>query len=333
MAIILDPILEGRGYGIDDAGSAYAERPWLVHDGAGALITEDEAVAAVMSAYPRNAPHPRNSTCTVAAHGPAEYMGPGVWKVSVRYTVPESGSQGEDTTDLLLRTPVVRWSTRTKEIPMDFDADGRFICNSAGYPPAEPATRIIYIDVLQIERWEPFYNIDLCRNLRGRVNSASVLLGRELFEPGEVLMTQAVPAAEFPAGTTPIKMLYEWEFTNHTDNPYQLFFKDVGTYGCATVNGATIWGPIGSVVTVDGVTQFQQVTEPVLLDGTGKPKNTSLKIGYRSGDKWLGATPITNPDIAALPAIFGQPADIPGSVAWMRRYRRVLSADFSVLGI
>lgn len=336
MAIVLDPLPE-RGYGVGPNGQWQAEKTFLVHNDSGAIIDEAEAQAAVLAQYPIDAVHPRNPSLKVDSVLPAgNGGGPGIWKIRVAWSIPENGgSHGGGTGDLLSRKPVVLWSDRQKEIPMEWDGDNRLLCNSAGFPPSSPATRTLYVDVLQLTRYEPYYNIDLKKQLIGRVNHQAVALGGVLYQKGQVCMTAMRPAAEFPVGTTPIKMLYEWEFDDHATQPFQTYFPDKGTYGWVTVGGATISGPIGIEVTAGGVTQFQQVTEAVLLDGTGKPLNTAYKIGYRSGDTWVAGSPVAFPGLSSAEAIYGQPStdDIPSVMPWIRRYRRVLSADFSVLGI
>jgi hypothetical protein len=307
MAIVLDPIFEGRGYGCGDDGKWYATRSFLVHDDAGAIITEVDATLAVAGTYPRNSPHDRNPAMRVSSWSPEGSEGHLAWKIRVAWSIPDNGGAHPDSPDNPLDlTPVAQWSVRTIEIPMEFDADS----------------------------YEPFYDIDRCRAVRGRVSDATVTLGGTEFDAGQVRCARAIPASEFPVGTTPIKMLYEFEFADFASQPFQTYFTDRGSYGWVTIGGATIAGPIGFEVTADGVTQFQQVTSGVLLDGTGKPLGTSYKIGYKSADGlWKAGAPVDFPGLAALPAAYGQPADITAPSSWIRRYRRLMSADFSILGL
>jgi hypothetical protein len=334
MAIVLDTLFEGRGYSCGEDGKWYATKSFLVSDDGGALITEVSATLAVASAYPRNSVHPSNPALTVNSWSSEGNVGPGVWKVRVSWAIPENGGSHPEETpaNLLDQTPVVQWSVRTIEIPMEFDADSRFVCNSAGFPPDTPSTHPTDIDVLTITRHEPLYDIDRCRAVRGKVSASGVTLGGTAFSAGQVRCARALPAAEFPVGTTPIKMSYEFEYADFATHPFQTYFTDRGSYGWVTIGGATIAGPIGFEVTADGVTQFQQVTSGVLLDGTGKPLSTEYKVGYKSANGlWKGGTPVAFPHIAD--AAYTQPADITAPSAWIRRYRRLQSADFSILGL
>jgi hypothetical protein len=298
------------------------------------IIDEVDALAKVIQTYPRNSAHPRNASLKVSAHLPAGNKGPGVWQYRVLYTIPPSGAHAPESPENLLdMTPVVNWGVREKEIPMEFDGDTRFVCNSAGFPPDSPPTRTIDVDVLQIKRYEPLYNLALLKTLRRRVNASAINLGGNSFDIGQIYLRTACPAAEFPAGATPILMLYEFEFDDHATQPFQTYFADRGSYGWATdpETEETICGPFGVQTSASG--EFQQITAPVILDGTGAPMDSRIMVGQYKSGMWVARTPIAFPNYNAAPFDQASTEEIPSVAAWVRRYRKALPAEFSVLGL
>ena len=346
----VDIYWQNRGYAQLPDGRWQAEITALVTAEPYDDAFDEGAVEAYMRDHygiARNLPHPYAQDqpwllCNFA--GVIENPGPMAMKFRATYEIPVMGIHPDDKTNPLSARPTIKWDVQYREIPTEYDSDGRFICNSAGFPPSTDRTRRIKIWSLMVTRYEPFFNLGLADTCMNCVNDAPVTIGPYFFDTGQVYADKICPAADFQEGANYLLMSYCLEFDSHAKHPYQLYLKDTGQYGWWKDDaGHYGTGPFGTSVTVAGQTVFVPVSEPILLDGkTGVPfawsGSPSYQIGVMQADgTFIGKPPVASPHSSeklfqACPDI-PRPASVlaPGGLTWVRPYRQIPAFDIGIL--
>lgn len=325
MAISVVECWKGKGYRQADDGTWEAERYFNVFGTA----NEDEAVATLATApwyAARNRTHPRYTTLLCSTVGKSEALGPMAMGFTAYYRFPKAGSFPSEVTQPLLAPIEITWTRATKSVPMEYDLDGRVVCNSAGFIPSHSLERPIVTRILQLRRYEVFWDLARAQALENHVNQTACDIGPMHVEPGQAYCHTYEPDGGFEEGTPFLKVLYEFEFDLNGSEPWQAFTVDKGQTGWTTPkpDASPVTGPFG--VMVDN--EFWPVNEDIVLDGTGKPVDSVYKVGVRIGGQWAGMTPIANPHINSYPCYQGILA---GRPAWQRGWKRVAFADFGSL--
>jgi len=296
----------------------------------------------------RNGPHPfavgqPNLTCNF--FGVVSRSGPMAANVKAIFEIPPMGAWLDDKTNPMAARPMIKWDVCYKEVPTEFDVDGRLYCNSAGFPPANQETRRVKTWTLTLTRYEPFFNLGLADYAMNTVNNAPVTIGPYQFDTGQIYVDKICPPAEYQAGTNYLLMTYALEFDSHAKNPYQRYLRDQGSYGWAkSATNEYFSGPFGTSVTVAGQTVFVPFAEPILLDGlTGVPYaftgTPTIQVGQLQADgaTYVGKTPVAAPmsgdwqyqpcTAIPRPRAYGTTNPVP----WIRCYRKVAAIDLGVL--
>lgn len=299
----------GRGWAV--TGDGYeAERAFDVSD----VADETEAVAAVSASMGVfvGSLHPflpgGGLFCRDVR---ARRIGPTFYEVTARYT-PRAYEGG----DLLDRAPRYSWAIEIEHIETDVDEDGRLICNSAGYPIRPKPTKERVVWILQVRRWEPFYNPAVAELYIGSVNSAAGYLGPFYVDEGQMLCRSILPIGEYTATATPIEILYVFAIVRTEKYPWDWDYADMGTTGN---------GPNGPAQFVNS--KGKEIAEPTLLDGAGLPINSTVKL-----DNGTEAPDTPEAPATEFAAWATEPVPSTGTPrAYTRVFRKRWAANFATL--
>ncbi|HEV7297753.1 MAG TPA: hypothetical protein VGN72_00185 [Tepidisphaeraceae bacterium] len=253
------------------------------------------AVSAVRSAFNinYNSSHLNMEALKLKTFQPRT-VGLGVHEVTAVYSVPPNGSwqTPEDDADPLDAPAEISWSPNIVSEPFDRDIDGNPVLNSAGDAPANPPSRTYVYSTLTITTNEEFYNYAGYKPYINTVNSDSIEVDQPnsttvTFAAGTVKCVSIAPARMYKATDSyvPITRTFEiWDLAEiSTTQPHQCRILDQGSSGWYNDEGVKN----GSLCTDQG----EYVANDKLLDGTGKPLDSTLKV--RDGGEQY--TPVARP--------------------------------------
>ena len=234
-------------------------------------------------------------------------LSPVLWEVIASYDVPAVGNYTPTTSPLLLG-PRYEWKDCVETEPFDRDVTNNPVTNSAGDPPKPPPTKTITKEVLRVHVNKPFYDRATFKAYKDTVNSDTVTFtepnGNEnVFPPGFMKCVTIEPEKAYYAADLVVPIVFTFEVYDTSqislDDPFQLHLLDEGYSGWTTGNTsggsparASFYVKSGSGSGSSGsstASDYAQVTDPVLLDGTGKPINSSYVVDTD------GTTPVSNP--------------------------------------
>lgn len=279
------------------------------------------------------------STFRVRARTPSR-IAPRTWEVTVEYAIPPAGefTGGGDPNDPLSRPMRIRWGVRPYSKAMQVDATNRPIRNSAGvfFDPL-PETEV-YIETLSILRNESTYDRAKARQFRNHVNNNQFVVGNTTILPYECKCVYIGPSSEFEATATYIEIEYQFEIAgdlradstpNESGFPFDFHVVDQGTRGW--FNDGTN-NRLGFFCTyeVDSGNNYvtRVIDEPVLLDGTGKPIDTAIRVTNKPDGTGKVYTPIANPSTSErMSEDYESPFSTSSVKQWL--FANLPEADFS----
>ena len=252
------------------------------------------------------------------------YDGAAMQEVTAQYRVPATGYFQPTVPPLTL--PWRYEFGESIETPeFDRDVSGNAVLNAAGDPPSNPATRTVTKKTCSIYVNEAFYNNVTASMYENTVNSDTITLTQEngdstTYTPGTMKCTSYKPSHDYTRFDTHIPTVRTVEMYNPQDinltEPHQLHLLNRGSQGWYHAGSGDIdqyaGTPIkGNILDARG----NQVSADVLLDGTGKPMDTSYTVE--------GQPPVANPNGLPPGATLEMSAD--GKVTWLKyiRYKSV----------
>lgn len=244
-----------------------AERAWDV-DGA---TSAADALAA--SGIPDiNDAHPLKSDCKVKSL-PVERNGFNSYLVRAIYETPADGNSHPGPgaqTDPLDMPPTIYWEIGSTSEEIDRDVNGNPLTNSAG-DPYTGVTREFTTYYLILEQNEASFDVDKAGDYSNYVNSHNFsITGVGTFAAGNLLCKTIAPCEPYTSGASYVRVRYTFEA--RVDG-FKRRFRDEGVYAWYSNSG----DKKGQIYLKTG----EQITAPVLLDGTGGVKNYSA---YNIGD-------------------------------------------------
>lgn len=255
--------------------------------------------------------------------------GPLTWSVDVLYAIPANGQFTPPIDNPVARAALVSWGRGFRQVPVDRDATGKLIRNSAGDFFDPLPVRDFPVETLTIKRFEPFYDRTKARKYVNKVNSNSFIVGDTEVLPFECKCTNIGPTSEYEVNAATIEIAYEFEIIlglrapdkpNESGNPFDFHRTDAGRRGWFTKDSKTIKGYFCTAETVGGVLQLISIlTEPVLLDGTGRPLDTTIKVADRDDSTAKVYEPVATPvsEDAALTAEYTSPFSTAKAKTWL----------------
>lgn len=231
------------------------------------------------------------------------YNGPTSWLAIAELAIPDNGSFPEVPEDPLMG--VMKWTPERLEVGRvsECDAYGKRKVNSAGdiYPP-EPATYTRWR--MTGRRYERFWNDVKQRLYEHKTNSNAMRLFGRTVLPYECLCRSIGPVGEYE--DDPDYMLIEYIFEVGTNErvaqtgptsgisgfPFDAHYVDQGNFGWYSDGAKNLRGRFCYVRTADS-TQFLDYADNVILDGTGKPKDTNIRVS--DFERLNTYAPIANP--------------------------------------
>jgi hypothetical protein len=200
----------------------------------------------------------------VAGTPTADTVGFGIYEVTVNYG-PAYNFQ-RDNSDPILQPPRFFWQREDILEPIDVDADGNPLLNSAlaAFDPPPEIERAVRI--LMAKRYESNYQLNLSINFEDHVNSDPVTLpltGGIVVPAGYMLCKAISPNSEYDRRTKAIEIGYTFAVSSF---PWRWRFLDQGFTGWANFNGK-----VRAFNLFDH--KGQQWSREVRLDGGGAPFN------------------------------------------------------------
>ncbi len=198
------------------------------------------------------------------------------------------------------------WEPVTLTIPIDRDADGNPILNSAYDPPSSPPTKKVTFWCLRVLSNEPFFDYALFNPFNNTVNSDTITLTQPngndtTFGPGTIFCDLIRPTRDYTANDlfVPVERVLHIYDTSQLDNqtdPHQLHLLDQGSAGFYDDDDGTV--KPGNIV--DGV--GNPVPQDVPLDGYGRPVKAGLMIAPAKDGKPQNfvAAPLGTPQGAVI---------------------------------
>lgn len=241
----------------------------------------------------RNAPHPENGLLRVQQQNAATPMGPTVWRVRINYAVPAGGDMTANDNPLLL-PPLIRWSPSIDSEPFEVDPYGNPFVNSAGDPYDPSPLRDVACWTLTVTRNQPFFAPAQYGKYLEAINSDQFTIRgagqNTAIEPGSMRCVSIAPTGEYTntAKFVPVSFQFKvrpnnTQITKQAHDAWDIRLADKGLNGWYKDSngnqqkGRFFRGPV-------------EVTDPVLLDGTGKPADTAITVTK------LNYAPIANPE-------------------------------------
>ncbi len=216
------------------------------------------------------------------------------WEVTAQYGVPPGGEWSAiDGADPINTKPAITWSDGKIAVPSDIDLNGYAFVNSAGDPFEPPPTRYIKVKSLMITRYEKGYDYNKYRPYEETVNASDITIGNVTFYAGEILCNSIQPSDTYnlePTGILNIPIGYSFDIMRayrkiggqfkRVTHPWLMLqaLKDQGTSGWASVGGTPKKGSLYLPHPTDTSKVGDKITSDILLDGKGKPIDTTLKV-------------------------------------------------------
>jgi hypothetical protein len=191
-----------------------------------------------------------------------------------------------------LQPPKIRPHNGNFTAPVDVDANGIPILNSAGDPFDRPPEGTFYTTFIEVRRNQPFYDLAIAVQYAGKINSDNVTIpGVGTLLPGQMLCHGIEPTSEYSNGDPYVNVATKLELAAGVEQDgdklwdgFKYRILDAGYNGWYDDSGTLKPGPFWTTTPVAGPS-----SSPVLLDGTGKPRNANFKIGEQR------KTPVTFP--------------------------------------
>lgn len=205
------------------------------------------------------------------------YVEPNYIEVTATYGVPKLGYY-QSTEDALSLPWKYHWKTVVLTVPFDRDVSNNPVLNSGWDAPQNPPTKTLTVKQCTIKRNESFYDYTTYKAYENCVNSDQITLtepngNNSTFSAGVMKCVSIEPEHEYTVKDTFVTIVITIEIYDPTqvttNDPHQLHLLDQGAtgyYGDGTKRG--------NVVNADG----SPVSQNILLNGMGKPVDSSLKI-------------------------------------------------------
>lgn len=187
-----------------------------------------------------------------------------LYLVSVDYVRLGGSGSNPDPNDPLNAPLVYRWEMGNTTESVDQDAEGNAILNSAGERFDPPPTKNIGTLFLTVRRNEPSYDPAIALTFQNKRNS-DPFFGAQ---PGQALCLSIAPNAEYAEDAEYIPVDYHFEFRA---DKFRHRIMDQGLNGWFNDNGTLKLAPFYMNIT-------DRAGAAVLLDGTGKPIESSIKV-------------------------------------------------------
>lgn len=182
----------------------------------------------------------------------------------------------------LNRQPYIKWRRGKTSQNVDLDYNGNPILNSATDAFKGKMSRPFGVRYLTITKFEPYYNQAEADLYIESVNSDAITFEGITFQPGQVYCDSIVPPDAYQKGSVFVKVQYDFEirtpnWPNLTDlqirHPFQRRVLDQGTRAIYHDDGDDT-DKLGKLYLPDG----SEVTHDVLLDGNGRPLDSTIKV-------------------------------------------------------
>lgn len=187
------------------------------------------------------------------------------------------------------RPEVINWKWGKQTLPVDTDASGNPIVNSAGDAFRSNYSRNFSVRYLRVTRWELYYDQALASSYIDTTNSDTVTIQHTLsVGPGQMYFVNYAPVEEYQINSPYVKAMYEFEIrtpsspnltTLQARYPFQLRLVDQGQRGKYLDPNST---PTTNAPTMGnfwlGGQASQECRREVLLNGQGRPADATVKL-------------------------------------------------------
>lgn len=246
--------------------------------------------------------------------------GLGLFRVTVSYSIPLNGSTHNEDDDKLSQPVRWRWLRSNIDEQVDRDYLGNPIVNSAREPFSEPATRTFTRRILELRRYEPFYDVGKAEAFENTVNNATFTIpGLIVFGARAVRCNLIVPTEEYKVGDTVIDVSYQFEVrqdgwrSRHLDQGFNVHVGDSG----------------GDELQPLYFENGERITMPALLDGRGKAINETLLAGSHKNP--VTQVAYEDPPTGAQVELIAQPGVMLPTAIYLR-YQLDPETNFAGLG-
>ena len=280
------------------------------------VVDDLQAISAVPE-LARNVSFPQDARLLSEGAEVSRWEGPRFAVVTADFSIPQSGSGSEHEpppeTNKLDEPPRISWQQSESSEPVDRDADGNPILYSNWKPVDPPVTRMICNERFTVKRWESTYDRAKALTYKGRINSDTVTLwGWGDAQPGTLLLVSYLPASELRPDDTPVECVYTFETDDLLKHRWRILDQHIeGISGINAATGKPETKPIWDAAN-------KEVVQPVLLDGSGIPKNAGYTV---SGTAGIGLVKLNGYEL--------EPGD---DAAWLL-YKKCKSLPFAGLGV
>ena len=279
------------------------------------VVDDLQAISAVPE-LARNVSFPQDARLLSEGAEVTRWEGPRFAVVTADFSIPQSGSGSEHEpppeTNKLDEPPRISWQQSESSEPVDKDADGYPILYSNWQPVDPPVSRIACNERFTVKVWESTYDRAKANTYKGKTNSDTVKLwGWGDAQPDTLLMVSCLPASELRPDDTPVEIVYTFEVDELLLHKWRLLDQGVVGISAISAGGDPQTKPIWDA-------SSKEVTQPVLLDGTGIPKNTAYTIEGTAGVSRVG--------------LAGVEVEVGNDAVWLR-YKKYKSMPFSGLGV
>lgn len=196
-------------------------------------------------------------------------VGLNLYRLTVAYSIPVNGSTHSEDDDKLSQP--VRWQWLRSNIDEQVDRDffGNPLVNSAREPFSDPATRTFTRRILELRRYEPFYDVAKAEAFENTVNNAVFTIpGLIAIGARKARCNIIVPTQEYKIGDSVIDVSYQFEIRPDGWRTRQL---DQG-FNAHVGEGNDELQPLYFA-------NGERITLPALFNGRGVPLNTALLAG------------------------------------------------------
>lgn len=198
------------------------------------------------------------------------------YQVSIDWAPPEGGMSDDQQTaaEAIKKPPTVEFYFGEEEVPTDYDAEDYPLVNSALYPLTDTMPRKIRTHHWVIRRNEAFYNPTVASNFVNRVNGAITLWNGQSYDVGTLCLHEWRPVGEHELNPPWVRVEYHLEY-----NPlgFWVYRRDEGNYGWYIAPTPSGYGTTKKTAHFVH-SQGKEIADPILLDGTGMPCRSEIKI-------------------------------------------------------
>lgn len=253
------------------------QRGWIVTPVAGDVTDEDTARSAVGSDAELNAEMPGDSRLKLLDEAEVRKIGPMAWHVLAQFVRADSRPTSES--DPLSQKTRFFYQVGNKTEIAVADAQGTPILNSVGLRGdiQEPRTETLVL--CRAMKWQTDFDLSVALAFTNSINDEEVELPRAgTVYPGQMYCEFIQPNDEFDLDTSRFRIVYQFQLARgnvvDADGFWDAFKHRVPdrSYSGVYSDG----GKLKRGAFVDG--NNDPVTEPVMLDGFGKPLDTTILI-------------------------------------------------------